>query len=169
MIKLICVVVIAILSVSTAMAQVYGLEELTENADKNVASINLQIFMQNAVKRDLQDCSSELHLTKRQRNMYFSSVTIPLDTHNRRSFLVFPSRDCGAFFGAHAVAYWIVSEDTSNKYRMLYKGMSDFVEIMQTSSYRKKCLRSFYGVTYIILKFDGKKYKRAGHGNGLWE
>jgi hypothetical protein len=164
MIKWLFALASLLLFVSAAEAQVYGLEELNMAAGQHVASKDLQGFMEKAVSHDLQDCSSELQLDKTQRSTYFAAIAITLDVRKRQSFLVFPSQYCMAFFGAHAIAYWIVSKDSSKGYRLLYEGRSDGVELLQTFSHGKKDLRSAYGSTYIALKYNGNTYKRVGSG-----
>ena len=145
-----------------SLVQAYGLEELNNEADKHVASKDIQSTMQQFVKNDLKDCMKQIGATKSEK--YFLAVEIPIDKRNRKAFLVFPSQYCYAFFGAHAIAYWIIIDDATNGYRLLYEGRSDGLEIMDTYTNGMKDIQSDYGMTYIILKFDGKKYDRAGEG-----
>lgn len=145
-----------------SIVQAYGLEELNNEADKHVASKDIQSAMQQFVKNDLKDCLKQIGATNPEN--YFSAVQIPIDKRNKKAFLVFPSQYCYSFFGAHAIAYWIIIDDVPNGYRLLYEGRSDGLEIMDTYTNGMKDIQSDYGMTYIILKFDGEKYNRVGEG-----
>lgn len=156
--------ILALLLILTlpSLVQAYGLEELNNEADKHVASKDIQSAMQQFVKNDLNDCIKQIGVASPDK--YFSAIQISLDMRNRKAFLVFPSQYCYAFFGAHAIAYWIIIDDAPNGYQLLYEGRSDGLEIMDTYTNGMKDLQSDYGRTYIILKFDGEKYNRAGEG-----
>jgi hypothetical protein len=145
-----------------SLLQAYGLEDLNNDAANHVAPKDIQSAMQQFVRSDLQDCIKQIGAANLEN--YFSAIEISIDMQGRKAFLVFPSEYCYAFFGAHAIAYWIIIDDTPNGYRLLYEGRSDGLEIMATYTKGMKDIQSFYGMTYIILKFDGKKYERVGGG-----
>lgn len=165
MMKKIAPLIVLSLWITVSHAQVYGLEELNDSSSHYMASKDLQRFLQKSIRHDLDACATECHLTPKQRSSYFAAVPISIDNHNKKAFLVFPSQYCSAFFGAHAIAYWIIAEGTPNNYRFLYEGKSDAIELLDTYSHGKKDLRSHYGSSYIVLRFNGKKYRQVGSGD----
>jgi hypothetical protein len=157
------------LLIATPVFAQYGLEELSDDADKHVATDDIQLAMRTFVKRDFIDCTKQTNIVAPEYYKYFSAIPIDINKKQQPSFLVFPSKYCRAFFGAHAIAYWIITKDKQNHYRLLYEGRSDGIEILNTYTKGMKDIRSDYGNTYIILKFTGRKYKRAGDGEVPWD
>lgn len=144
------------------LLQAYGLEELNNEANRHIAPEGIQRAMLQFVKSDLQDCIKQIGVANSEK--YFAAVEISIDIGNGKAFLVYPTEYCYAFFGAHAIAYWIIIDDVPNGYRLLYEGRSDGLEILDAYTNGMKDIQSYYGETYIILKYNGKKYNRVGEG-----
>ena len=147
------------------LAQQYWFEDLDIDAAKHVAAADIQKAMRDLTKEDFIDCSKENSAVGSE---YFSAISIDIDIHHQPSFLVLPTKYCSAFHGAHAFAYWIIKKDKHNNYRLLYEGRSDGIFILKTYTKKMKDIRSDYGNTYIILKFNGTKYSRVGEGGELY-
>jgi hypothetical protein len=155
---------VLLLSSTPSYAQIYGLEELNDKADKYVATADIQEAMRRFVKEDFIDCTKQKNLKGDEYSNYFSAIPIEINKHNQQSFLVFPSKYCYAFFGAHAIAYWIITKNDQNQYKLLYEGRSDAVELLSTFTKGMKDLRSIYNYSFIVLKFNGRKYKKVADG-----
>ncbi len=157
-------ILVLLLFSTPSYAQTYGLEELNDKADKYVATTDIQEAMRNFVKNDFIDCTKQKNIVGDDYSKYFSAVPIEINNQNQQSFLVFPSKYCYAFFGAHAIAYWIITKDDQYKYKLLYEGRSDAVELLSTFTKGMKDIRSIYGYSFIVLKFNGRKYERVADG-----
>jgi hypothetical protein len=142
----------------------YGIEELTIDHAQHIAPRAVQQFMQSAVQCDFSECVQESGLSPDACEHYFGSVKIALSRQAKKHHLVFPSSYCGAFHGAHAIAYWLVEEVTPIRFRILYSGRSDGLTLRDTASHGYYDVESYYGSTYILLRFNGKTYRRISHG-----
>ncbi len=139
----------------------YGIEKLTVDHAQHIAPKAVQQFMQSAVQGDFSKCVQESWLSPDVREHYFGSVKITLSRQSKKKHhLVFPSFYCGAFHGAHAIAYWFVEEVKPARFRILYSGRSDGITLMSTASHGYYDVESYYGSTYILLRFNGKTYRR---------
>jgi hypothetical protein len=145
-------------------AQEYGLENLNNEANKYVAPVDIQEAMRKFAKTDFVDCTKQKKIEGSEYSTYFSAIPIGIDMHRQPSFLVFPSKYCYAFFGAHAIAYWIIIKNKDNQYKLLYEGRSDGVEILNSQTNGMKDIKSVYNDSYIVLRFNGRKYKPVGTG-----
>lgn len=147
------------------LARTYSIEELTNEASAHVAPPNVQKFIAGIEKTTFHECITQLRLSETERNVYFSSIPIAIGPTNSQYYLAFPSRHCSAFYGAHAIAYWVLRMDQSGKCVLLTKGASDGLEILDSKSKGMNDLRSIYGHTFVVFRFDGSKYKEALGGN----
>jgi hypothetical protein len=145
-------------------AQSYGIESLADSHKANIAAPTLQKFMKSAVKQDFRDCLHDAEISKSEAETYFGAVKIKLSTKSFPCYVVFPSKYCMAFFGAHAIAYWLVAEDKPNHFRILYKGRSDGFDIKKSSSNGFYDFWSGYNQTYSVWRFNGIKYQHTGDG-----
>jgi hypothetical protein len=167
MLKRLLITIIQILALTVSVqlfAQSYSLEPLVDEASKHIAPARVQQAMREFEKKKFSDCVMQLQLSKSDQLQYFSSISISIGSSAENYFLVFPSKYCDAFFGAHAHAYWILCQDKLGHFKLLYSGRSDGLEILKTRSNGLKDLLSAYGFTFIILKYDGQSYKKVSEG-----
>ena len=147
-----------------AMAQSYGLEELTNDHAKHIAPLPIQQFMRSALKSDLKECIQESGASQDEVDRYFGAVKINLSKALINCYAVFPSKWCMSFYGAHAIAYWLITEFKPGRFRILYSGRSDGFELRKSASNGYYDFWSGYGRTYTVLRFNGAKYRRVSSG-----
>lgn len=85
---------------------------------------------------------------------------LTLSTNGRPAYIVFPSKYCWEFRGAHAIWFWIMEQQTDGTYANLLSGADDSVEILdnETNGYRDILTR--YGVQPPWLyRFNGSSYE----------
>ena len=120
--------------------------------------------MRTIEEKGFNDCIEYVNLSATDRATYFSSLPLELGPKEARHHLVFPSTYCKAFFGAHAIAYWILREDSPSHFTVLYRGRSDGFEVLRTQTKGLFDLESSYGFSFIVLKYDGHTYVRVSSG-----
>jgi len=153
-----------IVAPALAMAQSYGLEELTNDHAKHIAPLPIQQFMQLAVKSDFNECIQQSGASQDEIDQYFGAVKINLSKKPVNCYAVFPSKWCMAFYGAHAIAYWLIAEVKPGRFQILYSGRSDGFELRKSVSHGYYDFWSGYGRTYTVLRFNGKTYRRVSNG-----
>ena len=148
--------IISIFFFTTLRAQIYSLEPLVNEATKHPAPIEIQQKMYEIESKNLQECL--LYNQKMPKTNYFSAIKIKIHP-TKKSYLVFPSKYCKAFFGAHAIAYWLFCQNNKGKYVNVYSGKSDGIEIRKNKQSTFNNIESFYGNSSIELTFDTEKFK----------
>jgi len=145
-------------------AQTFSLEPLVDDHKLHIAPPSIQSAMRTIEEIDFKDCIRELNLNPTDQATYFSSLPIVLNNRGIHHYLVLPSAYCKAFFGAHAIAYWILQEDSASNFTVLYRGRSDGFEILKSQTNGLFDLKSVYGFTFIVLQYNGKEYGRTSSG-----
>jgi hypothetical protein len=141
----------------------YSLEELTDAAANYKAPSEIQKAMRAFVRQDLDECSEEIGLTEKQQNSYFSARKIRIGNVTD-DYLVFPSTRCASFYGAHAIAYWIIGKRRNKGFTLLYSGRNDGFDVLKTTTKGLHDIRSSYGWSFTILKYNGTVYKKVSEG-----
>lgn len=149
---------------SVLSAQSYGLEELTDDHERHIAPASIQRFVRSTFRKDFRECITDLGADLEDAEHYFGSIQVNLSTRSLPCFAVFPSKYCQAFYGAHAIAYWLITEFKPGRYRLLYEGRSDGFKLRSSSSNGFFDFESGYGKTYTVLRFNGKRYRRISNG-----
>ena len=125
--------------------EAFYFEDLSSNASEYIAPADLQKAMAVFTKDDFNDCKSQLNLSQKNASKYFSSIPISISKTNVSTFLVFPSKNCYAFFGAHSVQFWIVSLDKNKQYSMLLSARQDGIEILLSFTNEFADINLIYG------------------------
>ena len=135
----------------------YYLEKFTADAEKYIAASSLQNFMKLEIRGDYLDCENQLKENIGKLDNYFSSIPIKISSHSK-TYLVFPSKRCFAFFGAHSIQFWIVEKSKSNSFKILLSARQDGFRILtsQTNNYYDLIL--LYNNDMLSCKFNGKEY-----------
>ncbi len=164
MLRTVLFLLLLLIAAVPAQAQTFSLEPLVEEHKQHIAPPNIQVSMRKGEKIDFDDCIKDINLSPTDQTTYFSSLPIKLGSKETRHHLVFPSAYCKAFFGAHAIAYWILREESPSEFTVLYRGRSDGFEVLQTKTKEFSDLKSVYGFTFIVLQYNGKEYVRTSSG-----
>lgn len=139
----------------------YSLETLFDRAAQHRAPKVLQKAMAALESERLAECAKEIPLTAEQRGSYFSAVRLELGNRRMLSYLVFPSRSCGAFSEESAITFWIVTRNPNGSYSSRYSARGSSVEVLQTRSNGWRDIATFDGDTRTHLRFNGKQYERV--------
>ncbi len=137
---------------------VLWLEPLVDKAAVHVAPPAIQKAMAAVLKADLTDCETQKHLTKQQVSKYFCSIPIDLGINPNKAFLVFPSKYCYAFFGAHSIAFWVVTTSDDILFKVRFSGRHDGLEILESKHNGLFDLRVHTLQGSALLYFDGSMY-----------
>jgi hypothetical protein len=136
----------------------YYFESLSNNASTHIAPADLQKAMVAFTKDDFIDCKKQLNLSHQNSDKYFSAIPISISKAEASVFLVFPSKHCFAFFGAHSVQFWIVSLDKNKQYNLLLSARQDGIEILSSFTNGFADLNLIYGNEKQEYHFNGKIY-----------
>lgn len=146
----------------SAAEETYSLEQLGNTAQQYPASSELRGYM-----LSLSDHRAELLRCKEEKRWglenvadFFAAREIKLSDSPHPAYLVFPAKYCPAFFGAHAVAFWIVQKTPDEKYVELHSYVTDSVAILdkRTNAYRD--IATTYGFEKPKrFRFNGKRYQ----------
>jgi hypothetical protein len=143
---------------SCLFADSFSLEVLFNSADKNIAPKSIQLAMGEYEKDNLLNCCNEIELSPSKATLYFSAVKVNLQK-DAVTYIVYPSKYCATFFGAHAISYWLLRENKNNTFSILYAGRSDGIKILPTVTNGYYEIESVYGNSSIILKYNLEQNK----------
>ena len=136
----------------------YYFESLSNKASEHIASADLQKAMAVFTQDKFNDCKKQLSLSQKNAKKYFSSISITITKRSIKTFLVFPSKYCYAFFGVHSVQFWIVSLDKNKQYSLLLSARQDGIEILPSFINEFADINLIYGVNKQQYFFNGKSY-----------
>lgn len=145
-------------------SQNYSLELLVESAPGNKAHESLQKAMEKITGKDFLECCKEAEISISKSKTYFAAVRISINTGKSDVYLVFPSKYCPTFFGAHSISFWILRHQNNGNYENLYSGKSDGIKILKTKTNDFNDIQSWYGDSFVTLKFDSQQNKYKGSG-----
>jgi hypothetical protein len=153
------ILAVALIAASRAFGSSFPLERLVEKAAQHIAPAEIQQAMARIESTRLRE-SAEVHqFSDRTLASYFSAVPIDLGDRRAVAYLVFPSRYSTAFFGAHAISYWLLERRSDGSFRVLLSGADDRIEILPQRSHGRFDINSFYGDSVSRLRFDGNVYQ----------
>ena len=152
---------LALLPIHATASQKLGLEGLMNSAQQSPAPIELRRHLAaDPSNRDaLVRCKADKRWGLEEIESFFAAVQIQL-REGKEIYLVFPSKYCPEFFGAHSIPFWIMERNADGSYRELLSSAEDVVEIRdrRTNGYRDVALQ--YGFEPSrTLRFDGRAYK----------
>lgn len=137
----------------------YGLESLVGEGATHPAPRALQQAMRELEKSDLEVCQEARGYSDSEMASSFSAIAIDLGGRSGVKFLVFPSSTrCTAFFGAHAIAFWVMAQDKEGHFTLLLKGREDSVEILRSKHKGLFDIRTHYNSDSSLFRFDGTRY-----------
>jgi hypothetical protein len=152
------VLLLALLPFHAIGAQKFHLEGLMKAADQRLAPIELRKHLAVSNRDSLLRCKAEKRWGLEEIGSFFAAVQIQL-RQGSETYLVFPSRYCPEFFGAHSIPFWIMERNVDGTYRQLFWSAEDVVQISdrRTNGYRDLLLQ--YGFDPPrTARFNGQAY-----------
>lgn len=136
----------------------YAFEATIEARDLDIAPVSLQQYMVAATGSEFHDCVGQLGLSDTLSASYFGSVALPVSDTGRKSWLILPGEACYAFFGAHAIEFWVVERTDENQFRILHTGRQDALTLSDDFHNGYRDLVQHAGETAQRLRFNGSNY-----------
>jgi hypothetical protein len=154
--KLLVFIIIIFSSVPIDAAQDYVFETLT--ASVHPVPSDISIFLLSSEAEAVKDCQRQLKLTNKEMANYFTAVSIRLS--KKKGTLVLPTKYCYAFFGAHAVSFWIFITDDPTP-RLILSGRQDGLRISDDEANGLPIIETFYGATSTRFIYNGDRYTES--------
>jgi hypothetical protein len=158
------VMLVAAFIASRAIAANYTFESLVADAAQHVAPAEVKQAMARIEGKRLRVSVDVHQFSNRTLASYFSAVPLDLGDKTQVTYLVFPSRYSTAFFGAHAISYWLLQRRADGSFKLLFSGGDDRIEILPERSHGLFDINSFYGDSISHLRFDGNVYQEFKRG-----
>lgn len=158
--RIVLFMALLIMPISSFAETEFWLEQLTNNASQYTASADLQTSMAFFTNNDFKDCQNQLNLSPTVAAQYFASIPIQLSTNGEPTLLVFPSKYCYSFFGAHSIQFWVVAQKPDKTYSLLLSAREDGIKILTNITNGYSDLKVYYGSDETIYSFNGKSYTK---------
>lgn len=155
--KSLVAVVLAVASQSVAAT--FSFESLVANSAKHIAPTAIQRAMAQFEKERLLELAEVDPAGRSTLTTFFAAVPIDLGDKARTTYLVFPSRYSKAFFGAHAISYWLLEKRADGSFELLFSGSCDQIEILKQRTHGLHDVRSFYSDMVGHVRFNGRAYE----------
>jgi hypothetical protein len=136
-------------------AKLYAFETLSEKVRPVQVDIRKALLATEA--EEFQDCQRQIGFTNSQMEDYFTAIGIGLNAGKGQGLLVLPTKYCDAFFGAHAIAFWVFLTGPNNP-RLVLTGRQDALEVSDSTVNGLANLTSYYGGTATHFVYNGKHY-----------
>jgi|SRR5581483_2170199 len=151
-------VLLILVFASKSLAATYWLEPLVEESATHIAPTPIQRFMAQIEMKRLRECAEAHGFSESVLATYFSAIRIDLGDNAKLTYLVFPSRFGTAFFGAHAISYWLLEQRSDGSLKLLFSGGDDGIKVLSGRSNGLYDIGPFYGKEIGHLRFDGDVY-----------
>jgi len=133
----------------------YSFEELAGQRHKVPAVVDA--MLRNSVTGALEDCQKQLGFGKKQMESYFTSKAVELPGSTVDALLVVPTQYCYAFFGAHAVAFWLFLIEPSGP-RLVLASTQDALEVKNEGANGLPNVSTYYGTSETKYQYNGQQY-----------
>jgi hypothetical protein len=128
-----------------ALAQIFSFENLSQQARH--APDNIVTAMQKLVPDEIADCQKQLHASNDDMHHYFTATPVDLKA-DKQTLLVLPSNYCYAFFGAHAIGFWLF-EMRDKGPKLLLSGVQDAMEVKPRKTGGMPEIMTYYGSSEV--------------------
>lgn len=146
---------LAVLSTGASAATSYRFDELSQQRQPVPADVNAVI--KGLASEDIEDCQEQLGLTAQQMQSYFTAHPVNLPGSKAQAVLVLPTQYCYAFFGAHAMSFWLFLVEPSGL-RLVLSNRQDALEVKGTTRNGLPEISTYYGASETKYRFDGEQY-----------
>ena len=155
-------ILLALLSQQANANEKFVLESLMNSKGPDSLPAKILALLKVKEKVDLNNCQKRRHYKKAEMNDFFGAVAINLNDDGENDYLIYPKKFCENMFGAHAIPYWVALSSSSG-YKIVRKGTTDVVTILDSKTNGAKDILEIYGVFQdkTRLVFTGKEYKSA--------
>ena len=137
------------------------LHKMMKNAGKYPASAELrkQMAAESDIHAALLRCNADKRWDINDIEEFFAAARIDVGLKGTTTYLVFPTKYCPEFFGAHTVPFWLMRRAHDGTYETLFSDATDEIRILDTRSHRYRDISLKYGFDDpVVYRFDGEGY-----------
>ena len=128
-----------------------------------IAPAPIQRLIETSTSADFSDCMTQLGLSQTLAASYFGSVPLRLSDTGREAWLILPNEYCIAYFGAHAISYWLVERSGQRQFRILHAGRQDALVLTDEHHHGYCDLVEVYGDLHKRYRYDGSTYAQVSN------
>jgi hypothetical protein len=146
-------IIVLFVSAPIQAAQNYVFETLVEQAQPLPSNI-LKVLRESEAE-SWKDCRRQLDLSNDDMARYFTAI--PISLSRKKGTLVLPTKYCYAFFGAHAVSFWVFLTDGTEP-KLVLSGRQDGLRVLDTEVQGLAIVETYYGTTTTQFLYNGNSY-----------